>query len=366
MTDDVPAIGMTTTDNYVEEAMFRPEVCRHSMLGLVAGASLLAAMSTGAAAAETLNWVTYKPKAANDPQAITTQWFADELERRTNGEYKIRIHWGGSVAKMNEIPTTLERGLGDIGDVVTPIFPDQLLVNNAISYFWPQPNSSVELAMLMAEWYDTVPQFAEEMKKYNMKVVGFRPLEEYGMMCKKPVKSVADIKDLRLRAYGFALPALVNALGAVPVSMTTVETYEALERGIVDCAPVGVTLAAGYKFDEVAGYYVELPLGASWGHLISMNLDKYNSLPETVQKEIESIGREYLVRFILEMKKGDAAVRKRWTESGKVEILPFPAAEFAKVAATDPGIKAIQEEWVRRAKEKGVDTAPIVGALTFK
>jgi hypothetical protein len=45
------------------------------------------------------------------------------------------------------------------------------------------------------------------------------------------VRSVADFEGKRIRAFGIALPAAIQAIGGVPVSMSTVETYEALERG---------------------------------------------------------------------------------------------------------------------------------------
>jgi TRAP-type C4-dicarboxylate transport system substrate-binding protein len=318
-----------------------------------------------AARAETLNWVTYKPQGAGDPQAVTTQWFANELDRRTGGKHKIRIHWGGSVAGINEIPTALENGVGDLGDVVTPYFPDQLLINNAISYFWPQPNSSIELGLLMQVWNQTYPQFSQELSKYKLKLIGLRPLEAYGMICNKPVRSVEDFKGLRVRSYGFALPALIKALGGVPVSMGTPETYEALERKIIDCSPVGPTLAAGWKYDEIAKYYIELPLGASWGHLIAMNIDKFNKLPKELQVELESIGREYLIQYCTEMQKAENAVRKKWKDSGKVEVLSFPLDQFSAVVSKDPGIKAVQNEWVKRAKAAGLPTDDIVKALSF-
>ena len=278
---------------------------------------------TASARAETLNWVTYKNQGSGDPHAITIQWFADELSRRTDGKWKIRIHWGGSVAGINEIPNAIENGVGDIGDVVTPYFPDQLLVNNAISYFYPQPESTIELGLLMAVWDQTIPQFREELAKYKMKMVGLRPLESYGLICTKPVRSVADLKGLRLRSYGFALPALITALGAVPVSLNTPETYEALQRNIIDCSPIGPTLAAGFKFDEVAKYYIEVPLGASWGHIIAMNLPKYNALPKDIRETIDAIGQQYLIRYSIEVQKADTAVRNRWRETKKVEIIPF-------------------------------------------
>jgi TRAP-type C4-dicarboxylate transport system substrate-binding protein len=304
--------------------------------GILARAATLAsilALTAPMAGAETLNWLTYKPQGASDPQAATTQWFADELARRTDGEYEIRIHWGGSMAGINEILNALRDGVGDIGDVVTPYFPDQLPVNNAISFFWPQPMSSVELGLYMQYWHETFPQFSEELAKYNIKMVGLRPLESYGMICTSPIKSLADFKGKRIRSYGFALPALLEELGAVPVSMGTPEAYEALERGIIDCSPVGPTLAHGWRYDEVAKYFIDIPLGASWGHLIAMNLNSFNSLPEPIQAEIESIGREYLVRYTTLMLQDEQRVLNEWREEGTVEVIDFPRDEFIALVA---------------------------------
>lgn len=338
------------------------------LLRSVAVASVLAFAAPPASAEtlKTLNWITYKPKGASDPQAATTQWFADELARRTDGEYEIRIHWGGSMAGINEILTALQDGVGDIGDVVTPYFPDQLPINNAISFFWPQPMSSIELGLMMNYWHQTYPQFSEELANYNLKLVGLRPLESYGMICTSPVRSIADFEGKRVRSFGFALPALLEELGAVPVSMSTPEAYEALERGILDCSPVGPTLARGWRYDEVAKYYVDIPLGASWGHLIAMNLDTFNSLPEEIQTEIESIGREYLIRYTTQMLKDEQNVREEWRKDADFEIIDFPREEFFELVAGSEKIKAVQDEWVARAAATGLDTDPIVSVLQIR
>lgn len=334
----------------------------------VAASAALAAATflavAGAGAAETLDWVAYKAKGAGDPEAVTTQWFADELERRTNGAYKVRIHWGGSVATQGEIPAALQSGLGDIGDIVTPYFPDQLLVNNAIGYFWPQPNATKETGLLMMKWSQEVPQFAEEMAQYNIKTVGYRPLQDYGMICTKPVRTMEDFKGLRIRSYGFALPAIIEALGAVPVSMTTPESYEGLQRGILDCSPVGTTLTRAYKYDEVAKFFIEVPLGASWGQQIAINLDTYNAMSKDVQQAIDEIGREHLDRYVAEVERQDALIREDWKKTG-VEVIAFPREDFLKAVNGYPAIEKVRQEWIDRAKAKGVDVDPIVKALSF-
>lgn len=340
---------------------------RKVALAAAAAVGLWLSAASVPAQAETLSWVTYKPQSAGDAQQISMQWFADELSRRTKGEWKARIHWGGSVAGPNEIPTAVGKGLGDMGDIIVPYFPDQMLLNNAISYIQPQRTSPVEGAMLMQFWHDTIPAFAQEMEKLNLKVLSFRPIEAYGLICTKPVKSLADLKGLRIRAFGFGLPAVVKALGAVPTNVTTNDTYEALERKIIDCSPIGPVLAAGFKLDEVAKYYIDIPLGVvSWGHFIAMNTTKFKSLPKEVQTELESIGREHLVRYIGLSNVQEVQVRKRWKDTGKVEVIQFPPAEFAQAIAASDELKKLHKEWADRARALGVDPEPIVQRLELK
>lgn len=328
---------------------------------VAAAMGLFVMLGAGESQAAKLSWLTYKPKGAGDPQATTTQWFADELKKRTGGKYEIEIHWGGSVAKINEIPNALTNGLGDIGDVVTPYFPDKLLINNAISFFIPQPKTSIELGAMMERWHQTYPQFDQEMAKYNLKVVGYRPLESYGMICTKPIRSAKEFNGVRIRSYGFALPALIKAMGGTPVSMDTPQAYEALQRGILDCSPVGPTLAHGWKYDEVAKYFIDIFLGASWGHLITMNRNSYNKLDEVTRAILEGIGSEYLVKYANLMEIDTGRVKDTWKKKMGVTIVPFPREDVAKASESEL-VQNVRKEWIEKAKKQGLAAAEDIAA----
>ena len=90
-----------------------------------------------------MKWITFKPQNANDAQSITTQWMVDEFKKRTGGKHEFQVFWGGSVAKAKEIPDALSGGAGDIGDIITPYFPDKFPLNNAVGFFIPQPRSTI-------------------------------------------------------------------------------------------------------------------------------------------------------------------------------------------------------------------------------
>ncbi len=320
------------------------------------------ALSLGAQA-DKLKFITYKPQNANDAHSISLQWMGDEFKKRTGGKHEFQMFWGGSVAKDREIPDALSGGAGDIGDIVTPYFPDKFPLNNAVGFFIPQPNSTIEIGLLMERWHRQYPQFDAELKKYNLKVIGYRPLGDYGIICTKPIRTLAEFKGKRIRTYGFAYPALVEGLGGTPVSMSTTDAYEALQRGILDCSPIDPVLAHGWKYDEVAKYYINVPLGASFGHMVTMNLKSYEKLDAQTRAILEGLGREYLVRYSVEMAVMTDQVVQGWKKKG-VTVINFPRDEFAKLV-NYPAVKAVREKWIKRAKELGVPAEKIVEELSF-
>ncbi|KAA2314938.1 hypothetical protein E0K93_07745 [Puniceibacterium sp. HSS470] len=323
-----------------------------------------ATFGAGMSQADVYKWITFKPQGAGDAQALTTQWLVDEFAKRTEGKHSIQVFWGGSVAGTKEIPDVLGAGAGDFGDIVTPYFPDQMPLNNAVGFFIPQPKNSLEVGEFMENLHETYPQFDEELASQNLYAFGFRPLEAYGLLCTKPVKNMADMKGLRVRSYGFAYPALIEAMGATPVSIATSETYEALERSIVDCTPIGPALARGWKYDEVAKYYMEMPLGASFGHLLAMNLDSYKSMDPETQAIVDQLGHDYLVEYTRVLDEDDARVRELWKGELGVTVMDFPTEELTALV-NDPGVQAVRAEWIEKADKLGVPAEKIAAELQF-
>lgn len=316
------------------------------------------------AMADNYKWITYKPQGAGDAQAITTQWFADQFAERTGGEHQIEIFWGGSVAKVREIPDALAAGVGDFGDVVTPYFPDLLPLNNAIGFFIPQPMDSVSVGEAMEAWHAAYPQYAQEMTQQNLRAVAFRPLENYGLLCTKPVRSLAEMQGLRIRSYGFAYPALIEAMGATPVSISTSDAYEALQRSVIDCTPIGPALARGWKYDEVAKFYMEVPFGASFGHIIAMNLDSYNSMDDETRAVVDQLGHDYLIEYGRMLDEDAARVLELWKGDLGVEVVEFPAEEL-KTLVNDPNVQAVRTEWVEKARAVDLPVDDVLAKLKF-
>ena len=316
----------------------------------------MASLMMGAAQADQLKYGDYTPQGANE-YAKSAEWMGKELPKRSNNKHSMLMLWGGTVVKVGEVPTAVENGVIDLGPLVTPYFPDQFPINNAIPFFWPQPKSQAQLGELMLKWHDEHPEFAKDLAKFKLKMISVRPLPSYGMICSKPIRTMEDFKGKRIRSYGVALPAMLEALGAVPVSMSDAEAYEALGNGILDCSPGDPALTVGWKWADVAKYFIDVPMGASWGHLVIMNLDKYNALPADLKKIMDDMKKDYLAEFLRSYDKATADTLESWKKSGKVEIIKINADDFNKVTLGNAKVQSVRNRWIDRAVKAGMSEA---------
>lgn len=308
----------------------------------------------GAAAAQTeITWGDHLPECCS-MYAEGTKWMVDEVAERSGGDLTIDVTWGGVLASVGEVPTAIENGVIDAGNVVTPYFPDQFVINNAVPFFWPQPRTQEEIGELILRWHEEYPAFGEELDRYNQRLIGVRPLPPYGMICSSPIRSMEDFEGKRIRSYGVALPAMLEAIGAVPVGMADVEAYEAMANNILDCSVADIALVEAFQLSEVGSYFIDVPMGASWGHLLTINNDVYDSLSPEHQQILEDMKSEQLDAMLRMFRAEEERIRNLWAEEGTVEIIEIPDEEFLEVVLSDPGVQAVRESWPERAIAAGM------------
>lgn len=103
----------------------------------------------------------------------------------------------------------------------------------------------------------------------------------------KAVRTIADMKGLKVRTPSAAQSAQITALGATPIDMPATAIYNNLERGVIDAAMIPMTAALDFKLIEVAqNYTINAPLGRS-PFLVAMNEGRYNKLPADLKKVID-------------------------------------------------------------------------------
>lgn len=131
----------------------------------------------------------------------------------------------------------------------------------------------VELANVMTNAVDGTKRLqlayakSEAVRKEYAKVhvLGIWTIDVPIIMTKsKPVKSIADLKGLKLRTPSQMSARSIAALGAVPVPMPITKLYNALARGTVDGVLVSPTVLHSFKIKEVTRYFASgIPFGSS-------------------------------------------------------------------------------------------------------
>ena len=114
--------------------------------------------------------------------------------------------------------------------------------------------------------------------------------------------------------------------GAIPVSMSSSETYLALQRGIVDAVGLALPSATAAALYEVSNYGLignfMQPLGAG----MCVNLNVWNKLPEDIQKIIVDAGQEFGITASEKYDVVEMDLLKNFTDAG-VEIYYLPKEE---------------------------------------
>ena len=108
----------------------------------------------------------------------------------------------------------------------------------------------------------------------------------------KQVKTMDDLKGLKVRAPTRIGTKVLTALGAVPVQMPAPQVPEALAKGVVDGLSFPWEVVPGLKIEEIAKTHTETPPGQPYMSntifVVAMNQAKYDSLPPDLRKVIDA------------------------------------------------------------------------------
>lgn len=263
------------------------------------------------------------------------KWWAQEIEKRTNGKVKIKIFFEGALGKASENLTLIRQGAIDLVAMSASYFPADLPLHTAPNSI-PMAMAEVPQATkLMQRLLAEVPALEEEAKKNGMKALFFHHLNPYLLVCKEHIKGLADMKGKKVRTWGRDMPRMVQAAGAVPVTLGLPELYEGLSRGTVDCIPFSVDLMVNYKIFEVAKHVhdITLWLGPTNGNWIGRKaLDK---LPKDQQAAILAASADAANRD-RDLTMEAASKAKATLESNGVKFHKFPDADKKKWKQSNP------------------------------
>lgn len=290
-----------------------------------------------------LNYSIFFP-APHKNTVLATEW-AQEVEKRTSGAVKITVFPGGTLTPADKCYDGVVKGISDIGFSVLAYTRGKFPLTE-VSDLPLGIRSGVAASRAINAYY----QKFKPAEFDEVQVMYFHGHGPGILHTKKPVKTLEDLKGMKIRCTGMAAK-VVTALGGVPVAMPMGETYDALSRGVVDGSMAPQESLQGWKWGEVVKYTIE-NFGSSYstGFFVVMNKDKWKSLPPDVQKAVAAVNAEWIDktgRIWDEIDKEG----KEFTLSKGNQIIALSKEEDEKWAKA---VRPILDEYVANMKAKNL------------
>lgn len=275
------------------------------------------------------------------------EWIVQEAERRSGGRIKVEYYWSNSLVPAAQLIDALQKGVADIAYINPAYQPGKMpllsVISIAVGDVCPSAKALQELMQM--------PEVKAELDGLNMRYLGPLTNNSYGVWTKsKQVRTIADLKGLKLRAVGNQAN-LLHAVGGVPVSMPPTDIYQAIEKGTLDGALANPSFALGYKWDEVTKYYNPLSFGGL-GQFVAINKNSWDKLPPDLQKRITAI-HDMACGAAHEIYQGGGEVLlQEAVAKGRIIVTQPSAQDVAKMQEVTKS--KIAAEWVDKMNKRGL------------
>lgn len=277
-----------------------------------------------------------------DPVQEAALYWADLLEKESNGTMKIRVFPSGQLGSKSDLIDQMLAGDAIVAIGNGPFYADRgapdLGIMQAPYLFksWEQLDKLVE-----SDWMRGQERLLEQN---GLKIIAHN--WRYGTrhtLTTSPIKEPEDLKGMKIRTQSSTVHIKgFEALGATPTPMTLNDVYTALQQGIIEGVENPLSVLYSGKFQEVAKY---LMLD---GHIrdlssIVISYDFFNSLTKQQQDILmDTCKKAGLYHNELAKKAEQESLRLLQEEGVKVTEVNY--TDFEKAAESfysDPKIQAL-------------------------
>jgi len=285
-----------------------------------------------------------------------TQIWAKQVEQATKGRVKIQIYPSQTLAKGNQGWQATKSGICDMSWNVMAYYPGMAPYSDVVLLPGLPFRTGEKGSEVIWKLYEKFPELSKQFAE-NKVLILYTSHPFVLMTSKKQVKTLEDLKGMKIRTVGGPPVDQMKALGANPVLLPMPDCYLAMEKGTIDGLQAAYEPIPGYRLQEVVKYIVEAPLGPSLFGIV-MNNKKFDSLPKDIQDAIMSVsgleGSKFFGKNFFDSAKEPI---KKMAEEGKFDIKITELSDQERQRWIDQSCKPIWEEWVKKMEKNGYSKA---------
>jgi TRAP-type transport system periplasmic protein len=290
-----------------------------------------------------LVYVTESPE-ASATYIMTEKPVLDEIEKNSNGRIVFTRVLGSIMGNSAENYDFVKTGKADLTLFPTTYAPGRFPLSDVLSlpfaFETTLPDEDAALTI-----YDRI-LYKEFPDTHSLNIQ--QPLISYVYTTRKPVKTIEDLQELKIRTGGGFITSTLKALGAVPVPIDDSETNTSLQINIIEGAILDPTDVESLQLQNVLRHVTKNGFGTSpqtW----TLNLATWDRMPYDLQQVVVSACRKGGSYMIGLSQRTDPLVTKALIDQGGSTYTLSP--EEAK-KATDL-LKPAVDAWIEGIRSKG-------------
>jgi TRAP-type mannitol/chloroaromatic compound transport system substrate-binding protein len=310
--------------------MRKRDFLKAGAISAATAASALATTAVKAQGAKSYSWKMATGWPGGPLMEIGAKAYADRMEQFTGGRIKIQTFPGGALGNALKVPETVKNGVAELG-------------HTWMGYDWGKDPTTVLFGgyagsfdtELMLHWiYEGggLPmqrQYREEKDGIISTVLFIRTAEVF-LHSRKPVKTLADLKGLKLRTAGAWLE-MAKDLGAAPVTTPGGDVYPMLERGAIDATEWGTlweNISPG--FYKVAKYLIYPGVHQPTAPFeLCINKEVWGGLTPADRALMDAVAQLVTFESWLRIGQEDAKALDFYKKAGNVIIELDPEVQYA-------------------------------------
>lgn len=308
------------------------------MFGMYAG--------TSEAKAINLKFATFFSPKHNMQVDVWEPW-AEKIKEQTNGQVTVSMYPGGALGKPGDHYSLVEKGLADIVYILHDYTPGRFPATTVFELPFMAPNST-KTSTAMWKTFEQSPELRKEYSKVKVLALFCHPPGHFHTT-KKPIRTIEDLKGLKVRTVSPAVTDALKLFGSIPVEMPITETYTSMERGVVDGTVIDWGGFRVFKLDDLTKYSTVTDFYVVTMAVL-MNKRKWDKLPDNIKTILSENTGLSLSKWCGEAyDRLDGPSRLRVKEKG-IEIIELPETAKDKLRQQT---MVQRENWVKTMTSKG-------------
>jgi TRAP-type mannitol/chloroaromatic compound transport system substrate-binding protein len=305
-----------------------------------------ATLAQPAQAQSVINWKMATGWGGGPLMDIGAKAFAEKMSELSGGRFKVEVYPGGALGNALKVPETVKNGIAECG-------------HTWMGYDWGKDPTTVLFGgyagsfdtermlhwLYQAGGVEMQRQFREETADIISFPLAARTAEAF-LHSRKAVKSLADLKGLKLRTAGAWLD-MAKDLGAAPVTTAGADVYPMLERGAIDATEWGTMYEnISMGFHKIAKFIIYPGVHQPTAPFeLAINKQAWAKLAPADQKLVETAARLVTLDFWMKVGHEDAKALDFFKKAGNTLIELDPEVQYA---ARDIGLK-----WAEKTAKEG-------------